>query len=304
MTAKRRPAMSKKPRSHEARRRARSRRRLGWTVGVVVALLVAGGAALLLRAPNGIDGLPSVGADLHSLVTPDGETLYVGGHAAVSVSRDGGATWTRVPSLDNADAMGWAFLDDAVLVGGHPGLRVSTDGGTTFEARNEGLPDTDIHALGGAGTRVYAASPGAGFLASEEGGASWTVRNPQVGQSFMGHILVDPGDLEHAIAPDMQVGAVETRDGGVTWRALGGVSGAMWVSWDPNDVEHIVVTGSGTAAVSTDGGATWTPLQAPEGVVIVEVDPGNPDRLFAATHTGETARIWRSEDAGRTWTET
>src|SRR5207247_11049459 len=167
---------------------------------------------------------PIVGGDLPSLVTPDGTTIYAGGHTAVSVSHDGGATWARIPSLDDADAMGWAFLDDSVWLGGHPGMSVSTDGGASFAQQNDGLPATDIHALGGAGELLYAASPVAGFLVSQDAGATWSVRNPQVGQMFMGRILVDPDDPAHAIAPDMRAGAVETRDGGGTWRTLGGVA--------------------------------------------------------------------------------
>lgn len=297
-------ASSKKARSHQARRRAENRRRLGWAVGVAAILVAVGAVVLLQQREPDAGGAAVVGGDLHSLVTPDGRTFFVGGHSAVSVSRDGGATWSRVSNLDDADAMGWAFLDDAVVVGGHPGLSVSTDGGVTFERSNEGLPHTDIHALGGEGALLYAASPGAGFLASDDGGATWAIRNPQVGQSFMGHILVDPDDPEHAIAPDMQVGAVETRDGGTTWHGLGGVPGAMWVSWDPSDIQYIVVTGGGTAAASTDGGATWTPIQVPTGTTVVEIDPSEPARLFAAVHDGDAARIWRSEDSGLTWTET
>src|SRR5207247_2915977 len=133
-------------------------------------------------------GASVVGSDLHSLVTPDGTTIYAGGHTAVSVSHDGGTTWARIPSLDDADAMGWAFLDDAVWLGGHPGLSVSTDGGATFSQHNGGLPATDIHALGGTGELLYAASPVAGFLASQAAGATWSVVNPEVGQMFMGQI--------------------------------------------------------------------------------------------------------------------
>lgn len=71
---------------------------------------------------------PVVGGDLHTL-TAIGDALYVGGHVAVAVSHDGGLRWEEVPSLANADAMGWAPTTDALLAGGHPGLFRSTDGG-------------------------------------------------------------------------------------------------------------------------------------------------------------------------------
>ncbi len=295
-------AKSKKARSQQARRRADTRRRLWWALGAVVAVVAMATILVLQRDAGSGASAPVVGGDLHSLAAADGTTLYAGGHESVSVSHDGGATWARVPSLDGADAMGWAFLGDSVWVGGHPGLSVSTDGGATFAQRNDGLPATDIHALGGSGDLLYAGSP-SGLLASEDGGATWTVRNPAVGQTFMGRILVDPSDPDHAVAPDMQAGAAETRDGGSTWQALGGVPGTMWVTWDPNDVEHIVVSGNATAVASSDGGTTWTPITVPDGVSVVEMDPTDPERLFAAALGGTTARIWVSSDAGDTWTE-
>jgi photosystem II stability/assembly factor-like uncharacterized protein len=305
MTTKAKPRGTK-PRSYQARQQARAqaRRRSFWFASsIVAAAAVAVFVVVSQREEANDPGSPVVGGDLHSLVTADGTTLYVGGHQAVSTSTDGGQTWSRVSSLDDADAMGWAFLDDSIWMGGHPGLSVSTDGGSTFTQHNEGLPATDIHALGGTGELLYAASPAAGFIASEDGGTTWEVRNPQVGQSFMGHILVDPNDADHAIAPDMQVGAAETTDGGLTWHALGGVPGAMWVSWDPNDVRHIVVSGSGAAAASTDGGATWNPIPIPDGVMVVEIDPSDPGRLYGAAHEGDEARIWVSEDSGGSWSE-
>jgi hypothetical protein len=247
---------------------------------------------------------PFVGGDLHSfIVVPGGgDLLLTGGHQAVSASTDGGRTWSPVESLQDADAMGWAFLDGAIWMGGHPGLEVSIDGGRTFEPRNDGLPATDIHALGGAGSTLYAASPAAGFLASTDGGATWEIRNPTVGRSFMGVMLVDPSDPDLIVAPDMGAGAVKSTDGGRSWRALGGVSGAMWVSWDPTDLERIVVSAVGAASTSLDGGETWQPLQVPAGSSLVQIDPNEPRVWYAAAWSEDgTVSVRVSSDEGSTW---
>jgi photosystem II stability/assembly factor-like uncharacterized protein len=273
--------------------------------GVVVVGLGLVAAVLLTRADSGPSspGRPFVGGDLHSLVMAPGATsrLYVGGHEGVAVSADGGQTWRQVESLDGADAMAWAFTDQRVLVGGHPGLFVSDDGGRTFRMDNDGLPATDIHALGTGGGVIYAASPQLGVFASTDGGSSWEVRTDQVGQGFMGPILVDPSDPEHLVAPDMQAGAVESSDGGRSWRVLGGAPGAMWVSWDPADTDRLLVSGMGQAALSTDGGRTWAQLTVPEGASVVEIDAGDPDTLFAGVLDGTEAVVWNTRDAGRTW---
>ncbi len=248
---------------------------------------------------------PVVGADLHSLVIDpsDPDTLYVGSHQGVSVSSDGGESWEVVESLNGADAMGWAFTDGTIYVGGHPGLSVSTDRGKTFEPRNEGLPNIDIHALGAGGGVVYAASPGAGFIASSNAEESWEIRNEEVGGALMGKILVDPQDPEHVVAPDMRAGAVESRDGGRSWKALGGIQGATWVSWNPSDADEVVVVAVGSAARSSDGGKTWDTMEIPPGAGIVEFSPDDPDTLYAAVHDDPNARIWISEDGAKTWEE-
>jgi photosystem II stability/assembly factor-like uncharacterized protein len=119
----------------------------------------------------------------------------------------------------------------------------------------------------------------------------------------MGRILVEPDDPSHVVAPDMASGAVESTDGGRTWSALGGVEGAMWVTWDTGDPDHLIVSGSGQAAESTDGGETWDPMKIPTGASIVEMDPSAPSTLFAAVHQGQNAVVWASADAGETWTK-
>ena len=279
---------------------------LPWAVG----LMVLGIVVISLRsgqpdAPASGVAIrnPVVGDDLHSLVVhPDNpDTLYIGSHQGVSVSTDGGETWEVVESLNGADAMGWAFTDDAIVVGGHPGLSVSTDGGKSFEQRNDGLPSTDIHALGAGGEVIYAGLAGVGTFASTDGGKTWQARSEEVGGAFMGRVQVDPSNEEHLLAPDMQGGAMESTDGGRSWTALGGVQGAMWVSWDENDTDHIIVTTLGSAAESIDGGETWEPLEIPQGASIVEFSPHDPDLLFAAVLEAPEASVYVSRDGGDTW---
>lgn len=279
---------------------------LPWVMGlgiaaVLVVALRSGGADAPTPGESATN--PVVGPDLHSLVVdptaPD--TLYIGSHQGVSVSSDGGANWEVIETLNGADAMGWAFNGEQILVGGHPGISVSTDGGNTFEQRNDGLPATDVHALGAGEEIIYAGLAGLGTVASTDGGVSWETRSEEFGGAFMGAISVDPSDDDHLIAPDMQQGAVESRDGGRTWRALGGVPAAMWVSWDRSDTDHIIATTQGAAAETTDGGQTWTELEIPDGASIVEFSPDDPDILYAAVLDDPEARVFSSTDGGTRW---
>lgn len=265
-------------------------------LAVAVGIIVAG-------RDTGSPTEPFVGGDIHSLVADPGNPsrLFVGGHQAVAESSDRGRTWTQVETLENADAMGWAFVEGRIVVSGHPGLNVSEDGGRTFRRRNEGLPVTDVHSLGGTGSTLYGGSPAVGMLGSADGGASWKVITDQAGHSFFGRILVDPDDPTHLVAADMAGGPVESTDGGRSWRRLGGLGGAGWVAWDPGNRRHVVASRPGAAMESTDGGQTWNPLNIPEGTWMVELSPHDPELMFAAVHEGTTAIVWVSTDGGETW---
>ena len=244
-----------------------------------------------------------VGVDLHSLVVDPANPshLFVGGHQGVARSDDAGHSWHPLRSLDDADAMGWAFTSAATWQSGHPGVHRSADGGLHFSGHNEGLPATDVHAFGGNDRILYAGSPVVGVMVSTDGAAHWDIRTRDTGQAFFGHILVDPADPDHAVAADARAGAVETTDGGRHWKVLGGVNGADWVSWAGDQPSHLVVTGDGQAAASVDGGRTWQALTVPDGVSIVEAAPTDASVLYAAAHRGTHARIWVSRDGGAHW---
>jgi photosystem II stability/assembly factor-like uncharacterized protein len=219
------------------------------------------------------------------------------------VSRDGGRQWQQIASLDGADAMGWAVTTGAVLAGGHPGLYRSTDNGATFTKLTGAATVPDAHALGGNGDTVYLGSPQAGLVASTDGGQTWQPRNAQAGRSFMGTILVDPANPDRLIAPDMSQGLVSSTDAGRTWKPLGGPSGAMAVTWNPADTRQIIAVGSTGSARSSDGGATWQNIQMPAGISAVTFDSAGRT-AYAAALDGDKAAIYRSTDAGTTWTPT
>ncbi len=306
-------ARTQAPGRHRGRAPSRRRPPLSWvrrnSVWLVGAAL-ASVAVIVVASRGGESGNPGdtggsaagfTGGDFHSLVadpTRPGR-LLVGGHQAVSASNDGGRTWSRLGSLDDADAMGWAFTKDAIWVSGHPGINRSTDGATSFEKADDGLPDTDVHAFGANDSALYASSPSVGVFASTDGGRSWEVRTERAGQSFFGRILVVDDGASRLVAADTRAGAVESTDGGRTWRRLGGPSSAAWVSRS-GDALH--VSGPQGSARTRDGGRTWEGLDLPEGASLVEADPADPQVLYAGVHQGDVVRAWVSRDGGKSWT--
>jgi len=271
---------------------------------VVVAVVLV---VQLSRGESSPDGPASqgasagvVGGDFHSLVadpTTPGR-LFAGGHTAVSVSTDGGRTWSAATSLGGADAMGWAFTAEAVYVSGHPGINRSNGGLGSFSRANAGLPDTDVHALGAGAGVIYAAGPSNGVLASTDGGRTWERRSTTAGPAFFGRILVDAKNGEDLVAADARSGAMASTDGGRTWRSLDGPTSAVWVSRGP---AGLVVSGPKGAARSADGGQTWADLVLPQGASLVEADPTAPDTLYAGVHDGSGVRVLVSRDGGRRW---
>ena len=277
-----------------------------------IRVVVAGaltGALLLLAAMPGGAAAPSrgrfIGGDLHSLVVSptDPSRLFVGGHEAVTTSRDAGQSWRAVRSLEDADAMGWGFAGDTVWVSGHPGLNRSEDGGRTFQRTNAGLPNTDVHAFGAGPSILYGASPAVGVFASTDDGKTWEVRSDEVGHGFFGRIVVDPVDADHVLAADAANGAVESRDGGRTWTRLGGQRSAGWLSAS-TDLTQLVASGPDGVRRSTDGGATWRRIRVPKRALLVELHVDEPDVLYAAANVDGRARVWVSRDGGLTWART
>lgn len=301
---------TRRPGSGPRERRAEggARRSVAALVGVVlagVALMGCGGGDGTGDGDGGAAASGGLtGGDFHSIaVDPaDPDRLFVGGHQAVSVSTDGGATWQEVESLRDADAMGWAFTTDAVYVSGHPGLNRSTDGGRTFEPVNEGLPDTDVHAFGGTDEVLYGAGPATGLFASTSGPGVWELRTTSAGQSFLGRIVVDPQDPDHIFAADVTAGVAESTDGGRSWQVLdSGLAAAAWLSRGGDAAGVLVASGPESAVRSTDGGRSWEPLDLPEGATLVAAVPGDARRLYAGIHRGTRVEVWVSRDGGATW---
>lgn len=309
-TANRRPTPSR-TKSSKAKRPAPMVTRPWVILGVGVLIVGIGLVFLTVRSndepPADVGGSTAgvTGPDFHSLVadpTTPGR-LYVGGHQAVSTSTDGARTWTRVPALDDADAMGWGFRNGAIFVSGHPGLNRSDDDTATFTRINDGLPGTDVHAFGAGRDILYGSAADGGLFASTDDGATWEVRASDGTRAFFGRIVVDPDEDDHLFAADAQRGVAESNDGGRTWTVLdSGLPSATWLSRAGDTPDVLIASGPAGAARSTDGGSTWAQLDLPSGASLVEIAPEDPELIYAGTHDGTAVRVQVSRDSGRSWT--
>ncbi|MFL6018991.1 MAG: WD40/YVTN/BNR-like repeat-containing protein, partial [Gaiellaceae bacterium] len=178
---------------------------------------------------------------------------------------------------------------------GSGGVWKSTDGGATFSStwgsylpQSVGAVAVDSHGVVWVGTGEVdhgggSAYYGNGVYKSTDGGTTWTNVGLQDGDTT-GRIVIDPRDDN---------------------RVFVAVQGALH---DTNPIRGLYLT--------EDGGGTWTrvltPASASTGAIDVAIDKGNPDVMLATTWDkirdeksrlyGPNSFVYRSTDAGHTWT--
>ncbi|MCH1575336.1 MAG: glycosyl hydrolase [Flavobacteriales bacterium] len=178
-------------------------------------------------------------------------------------------------------------------------------------------------------------SPGTGAYKSVDGGRSWKA----IGLKNSRHI---PRMRIHPDNPDIVYAAVlgdlfkdsdergvyKSTDGGAHWERVlfaNARAGAVDLVFDPVNPEVLYAStwnvrrtpydfssgGAGSGLwKSEDGGSTWKSLleqegmpEGPFGIIGVAVSPVNPDRVWAIVEN-ENGGVYRSDDAGDTWTLT
>lgn len=245
-----------------------------------------------------------VGGDLHTLTINTNE-MIISGHKSTAISKDSGKSWRTINAIDNADIMAWATSSSMVLAGGHNGLYTSLPTENAFVRTLFYKDLSDVHALGAFGEFAYLATPEFGFLASSDGGRSWEARNSQIGKGFMGSMLVDPKNPMRVLAPDMQMGLLQSLDGGMTWQNLGGPLGSMAIAWNPVNINEITVIGMGESATTLDAGLTWREISLPVGASVVAYSPDGSSLFTGVLTEPPYAQVFKSTNNGGSWsTET
>ncbi|MDT7542363.1 MAG: hypothetical protein QOE33_2267 [Acidobacteriota bacterium] len=196
-------------------------------------------------------------------------------------------------------------------------------------------PNT-IYVGSGEGVQRPDLSVGDGVYKSTDGGKNWRHMGLRDGQQI-GAIIVDPRDanrvfvavLGHPYGANEERGVYRSTDGGEHWQKVlykDENTGAIALAFDPSNAQTIYVDlwaarqgpwengawqGAGSGLYkSTDGGATWHSIN--KGLPTIEqglgrigfcVAPSDPRTLFATVDAKpESGGIFRSDDAGETWT--
>lgn len=178
---------------------------------------------------------------------------------------------------------------------------------------------------------LYAMFADSGSWKSTDSGATWVNLGNMPRPVSLGRIRVDPRDPMHLYATGGVTGNSwgfwVSRDGGETWAQPGAfIDGALSTYTndvynlivDPDDFDHFILTshrgwtccGEDAGVIeSTDGGETFIAHMPPTGM-----NHGNGGAILRNKATGEgdgntwligggySAGMWRTADAGQTWT--
>jgi photosystem II stability/assembly factor-like uncharacterized protein len=177
-------------------------------------------------------------------------------------------------------------------------------------------------------------SVGDGIYKSIDAGKSWTHLGLRDGQQIA-QLSVDPKNPDrifvavagHPYGPNEERGIYRSLDGGKTFEKVlyrDENVGASDVQIDPSNPQIVyaalwesregpwengVFNGEGGGIFkSTDGGKTWRQLTKglPSNIIQanIAIAPSAPKTLFAAIRTKTIAKLYRSDDAGETWSGT
>ncbi|MBC7897613.1 MAG: hypothetical protein H7066_19495 [Cytophagaceae bacterium] len=196
----------------------------------------------------------------------------------------------------------------------------------------------DVEGIPSPSKTFFVAAAAGGIWKSTNNGVTWRPVFDRERVISMGDIAIAPSDTmqvwagtgepnsRNSISPGG--GVYKSTDGGLTWKVMGlertQTVGRIVVHPTNPDIVYVAALGAIWNAnkerglyKTTDGGTTWELVKFVSdkaGAVDVALDPSNPDVVWAASWErvrgpyflqsgGPGSALWKSTDAGRTWTE-
>jgi photosystem II stability/assembly factor-like uncharacterized protein len=196
--------------------------------------------------------------------------------------------------------------------------------------------DPDVVWVGGGETPIRGnVSHGDGVWKTTDAGKTWQYMGLKETQ-YIARVRIHPTDpntvyvgaLGHVFGPNKERGVYRTTDGGRTWKQIlfrNDSTGVADLTFDPSNPRILYATfwqvgrkpwllssgGDGSGIFkTTDGGDTWTeitrnpglPQTGPLGAIGITVSAAKPSRLWAIVEHEPAGGVYRSDDAGATWT--
>ncbi len=262
------------------------------------------------------------------------KTMFVGGDGGLFRTEDARAavaTGSRAPCSPANSAVRWVSLNNGYGVtqfyhglpfpDGKSYFGGTQDNGTLLGADASGVNgwreinggDGGYVAVEPNGTTLYANFPGINFRKSTDGGATFSSAIFGIGDSgtFVTPYIMDPSDAQRLWTGDAYIW--RTTNGAAQWsRASAITAGAEYVSAitvAPTDANYALVGMEDGYILRTDialsSGPTtvWADTRPRSGWVSwVTFDPTNRNIAYATYSTFGGTHVWRSTNAGASWT--
>jgi hypothetical protein len=207
----------------------------------------------------------------------------------------GGGVWrTSKARQGNSN---WQYL-------GGP-LGINAAGAVTIDA-SDASGNTVYVGTGEANICASGCVAGTGLYKSTNGGQTWSgpIGKPEFQGKGIGKILVKPGDPNtlYVATTTALRGMSSSCCSGVTRPVPGIMKWGLYKSTNGGATWSFIHNGSASTAACTGDLTEFTNggVCSPRGVRDVAFDPSNPDILYATSYA---RGVWRSNDAGATWTQ-
>lgn len=251
--------------------------------------------------------------------------VYAGGTNGVSVSTNGGGTWSTLLSGVGISALAIDPLNSEIIYAGtSQAVYKTTDGGTHWTKETNGLSSVGVMTVlqidPANPNIIYAGSGGAAFgtgvFKSTDAGVHWTQENTGLVVTGNGIPSVEglaldplsPNTLYLAGVTGLQ--AAKTTNGAASWSILNVPTQLTFMpAIHPVNDSIIFMAGPFGLAKSTNAGATWTsPLSG--FIQSIAIDPNTPSIMYADATVGtncsglcatQTNTVYKSLDTGNTW---
>jgi hypothetical protein len=234
----------------------------------------------------------TLGSDAVNFVRVFGSKLYVGTEGGLSVSSDGGTTFTNYDNNNNSlgeNNVMSVFVDGTKIYAGTygGGLRVSTDGGMNFSHLSN-MNGSLVREVIVDGNTLFVATFDAGLSFSSDGGTTFTNRTTTdgLGNNTVWGVFADGANVYAATDGGLSI----STDGGTTFTNRTTTDGL-----GSNSVNKVVKSGgviyaatSGGLSISNNGGTTFTNYRGAAGLGsdTVEAVYVDGDVVYAGTTGG------------------
>ncbi|BCB78549.1 sialidase family protein [Phytohabitans flavus] len=217
------------------------------------------------------------------------------GDCRAYITPAGGGVWRTDDILRKQPS--WAYLAGP--------LDINTAGAVTID-KNDPSRNTIWLGTGEANICASGCGAGVGLYKSTNGGRSWIgpLGKAELGGKGIGEIVVKPGDPRtlYIATTTALTGMSSVCCTGITRPTPGAAKWGLYKTTDGGRTFTLVHNGSVNVADCTGSATEFAngTICSPRGVRNVELDPANSNIVYASSFA---RGVWRSNDAGATWTQ-